>query len=247
MKRKRQIPKRDIEFQKSVARLPNSWINQYELLAPQGKINYAYAGQWRIEIYHTQRWLAYSLDMAYTNKHKNVHDKYSRMAIKGYYLCFGLVLLPACEDKLAQLLREFLEIKKWPWKKPKQADEKKTSLKKVIDYLETTKNNPEILEVLNKYWKNKYVGESRELANKIKHRWSPHYIGIKEKLSERLKIGKDEKGEIKKIIIRGGEAPVKENVLYNHITTLKKANNAFVECAQEIDKIINFNQFYEHG
>ena len=112
MKRKKKIPKRDEQFQKSLLYLSDEWLENYESLTVK-KANYALAGQWRPEIYYNQRYLRYSLIMAYTNNHKNVHNKISRMAIKEYHLTFGFVLLPACWDKLAQLLREFLEIKKW--------------------------------------------------------------------------------------------------------------------------------------
>ncbi len=248
--RKKKIPKRDQAFQRAVARLPHSWLIDHQLLivapskhAPQ----YALAGQWRPEIYHTQRWISYSLVMAYTNKHKNVHSKFGRMMLKGYFLCFGLALLPACGDKLGQLLREFLEIKEWlrvdkqgQIRKTK-AKESKTHLIEVIKYLRITNCNPQIQQALENYWNNKNREKAYKLANRLKHGWAQHYLGIKTKIAEH--ITRDKKGNITAVSF--GTAPVSEKTLYKDISILRKANNLFVKCAEEIDKIIDFEQFYE--
>jgi len=236
---KKKIPIRDIKFQKSILSLEKSWIESYDLLFLEGKINYARAGQWRPEIYEIQRDLFYSLIMAYTNNHKNVHDKISRMFVKSYHLKFGFVLLPACWDKLAQLVREFLEIKKWSHlKKPKKATEDTTSMKTLIRYLNVTKNSSKIKQILKNYWNEENRKKAFEIANKLKHRWSQHYIGIKTKTSERLRVSENS------LSYTFGDKPVDGKVLYEHISILKEANNSFVKCAMEIDKVIDYNQFY---
>jgi len=240
MRRKKKIPKRDEQFQKSLLYLPNDWLENYESLTVIGKINYALAGQWRPEIYYTQRDLLYSLIMAYTNNHKNVHNKISRRAIKEYHLTFGFVLLPACWDKLAQLLREFLAIKKWiQFKDQRNATEDNTNMQTLIDYLNFTKSNPQINSILKKYWDKKEREDSYNLANQIKHKWSQHYVGIKTKTSDRIKISRNS------VSFSFGDKPVDEKVLYKDISLLEKANNSFVKCAIEVDKIINFNQFFK--
>lgn len=180
--------------------------------------------------------------MAYTNNHKNIHDKFSRMAIKAYFLTFGCILLLTCWDKLAQLLREFFEIKEWSHlEKPKKATEKTTYMQILIDYLNLTKSCSPIKSVLEKYWREKERGDVYELANRIKHRWSKHYLGIKTKTSEKIKITGNE------FTYTFGDKPVDEKVLYKDIVILKKANNSFVKCALEIDELINFKQFYKRN
>lgn len=235
---KKKIPKRDKKFQSTLLKLNDDWIENYEnlILINEKYEKYALAGQWRPEIYYTQRHLCLSLIMAYTNNHKNVHDKLSRRAIKAYHLTFGFVLFPACWDKLAQLLREFLEIKKWINKK--EANENNTSFIKVLEYLRKTKIYPNIQQTLNKYWEQQIRCKVYEIANEIKHRWSKHYIGIKTKISN-----KHENFEKSGSYIIG-DKPVDEKVLYKDISLLKKANNLFVKCTKEIDKII-FDQFYD--
>lgn len=215
---KKKIPKRDERFQDSLLFLPDEWIENYEFLVFKNKINYALAAQWRPEIYYTQRHLWFSIIMAYTNNHKNVHDKFSRMAIKAYFLTFGCILLPACWDKLAQLLREFFEIKEWSHlEKPKKATEKNTYMETLISYLNSKSCSP-IRSALEKYWKEKEKKDAYELARQIKHRLS--YFETK---------------------------AVDEKVLYKDIAILKKANNSFVKCALEIDELINFKQFYKRN
>jgi len=238
LKKKLKIPKRDEVFQKSIERLPEDWLKDYQDLLCINKINYAFAGQWRPEIFHTQRALLFSLGMAFTNNHKNVHSKDSRIWLKSLFLMFGFFLFPACLDKLAQLLREFFEID--------ELKEKETNLHEIINKIKGKNKNGNILKILKDLLNNNYVKESRILANAFKHRWSPHYLGIKSKISDYTKIKKDKSGSIIKLEHPIGLAQIpKEKELYNHINILKKANNAFVRCATEIDKIINFNQFYK--
>lgn len=247
MKKKCRIPKRDKNFQKSVEMITENWLDDHQILLNINKVKYAFGGQWRPEVYHTQRALFFALTMAFTNKHKNVHDKYSRIWIKSLFLMFGFFLFPACLDKLAQMLREFFEIKEWKAKnKSIKAEEKNTNIFKIINYLEKINKNEDILSILKKIINDKYVIKAKTLANAFKHKWSSHYLGIKTKISDYTKIEKDKNGKITKMI-----APIfpckKGDIknLYKHIGILRKANNIFVKCAAEIDKIINFDQFYK--
>lgn len=229
---KNKISVRDQMFQKSILCLPHSWLEEHQLLvmhAPQ----YALSGQWRPEIYDTQRRIFYSLVMAYTNDHKNVHNKPSRIMVKEYHLTSGLILLPACGDKLAQLLREFFQIS--------ELDEKSTLLGHLVGHLRGMDVASEIKSVVTKYLDAEDRKAAYEMANKIKHRWSQHYSGVKTKVSEH--IVKDKKGNI--VGASFGTAPVSEGILYRDISILKSANNLFVECAEGIDKIINFGQFHQ--
>ncbi len=238
MKKKHKIPKRDKNFQKSVEMITENWLDDHQILLNINKVKYAFAGQWRPEVYHTQRALFFALTMAFTNKHKNVHDKYSRIWIKSLFLMFGFFLFPACLDKLAQMLRELFEIK--------ELKEKDTDIYKIVNYLKKINKNENILYILNKLINDKYVKQAKNLANSFKHKWSPHYLGIRTKISEYTKIGRDKNGKIIKMIapiFPSKKGSIKD--LYKDIRVLKKANNFFVKCAIEIDKVINFDQFYK--
>jgi len=254
---KKKIPKRDIKFQKSIMSIDDTWtkINEIDLysddMIPQKEKERKYkVNFWKCQTYYVQRWLCYSLTMAYTNQHKNVHDKFSRLAMKSYHLYFGFALLPACWDKLAQFLRCFFEIT-WTKKRDVQGkeveedQEKDTCFQKIVNYLKNQPKNGQdssqrekTIETIDKYWGDQNRKDAYDLANRIKHRVPPEYFGIP------LKTPGELREEIEQGIFNLGRNPVDERNLYNDISLLKTANNSFVKCAMEIDKVIDYNQFY---
>ncbi|HOV22352.1 MAG TPA: hypothetical protein PLW95_06720 [bacterium] len=245
---KKKIPKRDDKFQRYIKQIDDTWGEEvYEFtILKKYKVDF-----WKYQIYHTQRWLSYSIAMAYTNQHKNVHNKISRMAIKSYHLSSGLVLLPACWDKLAQLLRCFLGIKfskeNLQGRSAEEKERKLTNFQKIMDYLKkgNTCIENKIYRTLLPYWnENKEESKRRkriyDLANEVKHKIHPEYLGIPVK--DYIEIKEEELNQGR---FSFGSKAIKEDVLYEHIKLLKKANNSFVKCVVKIDQIIDFEQFYK--
>ncbi|HRR96415.1 MAG TPA: hypothetical protein P5150_06765 [Candidatus Ratteibacteria bacterium] len=104
-----------------------------------------------------------------------------------------------------------------------------------------------IIRTLLPYWnENKEEGKRRkriyDLANEVKHKIHPEYLGIpvKDYIKIEIKIEELNQGRFS-----FGSKAIKEDVLYDHIKLLKKANNSFVKCAVKIDTIIDFEQFYK--
>ncbi len=237
--------KRDQEFQASILKLSDSWLETHISLALKGNINYAEAGKWRPEIYYTQRDLYYALSMAYTNKHTNVHDKMSRLWLKEFHLNYATILLQACGDKLAHLLREFLDIQEFIGKnhKKRKATRKSTTLSKLIQHLSCKRTTTEIWKrifvVIWAFWNNEEVKNTRGIANSLKHRSARFYAGIKP--SDKIKLKKDKNGGRRSVRIDLRIELPKD--IYKDIKIVRDASNQFVLCAKHIDKIINFNQF----
>ncbi|MBE0428181.1 MAG: hypothetical protein IBX72_16295, partial [Nitrospirae bacterium] len=186
------ITKRDREFDRRIKRLPTDWLDYNALLILKNR-GHGFAEFWKFVIYRQQRDIARSLFLAHSNQHSFVSHTIKRNAgqivfssqiiVKAYYLRYCVLLIQACGDKFAQLVRHALNIKKWRIKKKKgieemRASENNTTFPALIKHLEFNEGKPKpLFTAINSYLENESVKIIRQLANEIKHKWVTSYQG----------------------------------------------------------------------
>ncbi len=186
------ITKRDKEFEKKIKRLPDDWLDYNPLLILENR-GHGLAESWKFIIYRQQRDIARSLFFAYSNQHPFVGHKIKRnsgeivfssqIIFKAYYLRYCVLLLQACGDKVAQLVRHAFDIRKWKIKGRKgikeiKASEDNTTLNTLIKHLRLNEAEPKpLFNAINSYIENDSVKLIRQLANEIKHKWVTSYQG----------------------------------------------------------------------
>jgi len=185
------ITKRDLKFDKKIKRLPDDWFN-YNPLSILESREHGTAEAWKFIIYRVQRDVAKSLFLAHSNQHPFVGHKVKRNSgqivfssqinPKAYYLRYCVLLIQACGDKVAQLVRHALDIKEWRIEKDNggiEASEDNTTLTTLKKHLRLNEPAPKPLyNAINSYLKNDSVEIIIfRLANEIKHKWVTSYQG----------------------------------------------------------------------
>lgn len=254
----KKITKRDKEFGKKIKRLSYDWFDYNPLLILENR-GHGFAEFWKFIIYRQQRDAAQSLFFAHSNQHSFLGHKIKRKSgeiivssqviMKAYYLRYCVLLIQACGDKIAQLVRHALDIKKWRIKgnkgiKERKSSESNTTLITLMKHLAFNEvaDRP-IFNVINSYLENDSVTAIRKLANATKHSWVTSYQGeglwpIKNPVEPKKDIsGKLEKEVISIGMTRGINIDL-------HIKHALIANNLFVEMASNISTLLE-RQLYK--
>lgn len=242
----KKITKRDKEFGKKIKKLPNDWFDYNPFLFLENR-GHGFAEFWKFIIYRQQRDVAQSLFFAHSNQHSFLGHKIKRKSgkivvssqviMKAYYLRYCVLLIQACGDKIAQLVRHALDIKKWS--KERKSSESNTTLITLMKHLEFNEAEPKpFFNVINSYLENGSVKEIRKLANAIKHSWVTSYEGeglspIKNPVIQE----KDRSGKLAKEVISIGMTRGINIDL--HIKHALIANNLFVEMASKISALLD--------
>lgn len=257
----KKITKRDLLFDKKIKILSQEWFDFDPFLIIKDR-GYGKAELWKFIIYHVQRDAARSLFYAYSNQHPLVGHEIKRDAenkiifssqvlTKAYYLRYGIILLQACGDKLAQLIRCSLHIDKWPREdnngtKEIEASEDTTTLIRLRNHLKLNgEDHKPLLKTIDSYLKNKSVKFIvLGLANEIKHRWVTSYQGeglfpVKPKIKQE-KNGSDR--VIKEVIPMCGMTSGVDINIHTNLALI--TNNLFVDTAEKVKAILNFDKFY---
>lgn len=248
----KKITKRDKEFWKKIKRLSDDWFDYNHLLIIENR-GHGFAEFWKFIVYRQERDAAQSLFFAHSNQHLFLGHKIKRKSgeivvssqviMKAYYLRYCVLLIQACGDKIAQLVRHALNIKKWRIKGSKRIKERKSSesnttlitLMKHLEFNEVA-DRP-FFNVINSYLENGSVKEIRKLANAVKHSWVTSYQGegwspIKNPVIQE----KDRLGNlVKEVILIGMTRGINIDL---HIKHALIANNLFVEMAGEISALL---------
>ena len=255
------ITKRDQKFDNKIKRLLDDWF-RYDPLLILKDASYGTAEHWKFIIYQVQRDAAQSLFFSYSNQHPGIGHKivkrddkvvYSAQVIaKAYYLRYCIILLQACGDKLTHLLTHALDIKKWRIEQRGriqkfEVTEDNITLVNLKNHLKINENDPKsFFTVINRYLKNKSVKRIVfGLANQIKHKWTKSYQG--EGLYPKKLQGKNIKNHSGRVIFKSfpimamthGE-DINIDIEHALIT-----NNLFVDLANEVNGLLDFNKFYK--
>lgn len=246
------ITKRDKEFKKKIKRLPDDWLDYNPLLILKNR-GHGLAEFWKFIIYHQQSDVVMSLFLAHSNQHPFVGHKIirksggivvsSQVIMKAYYLRYCVLLIQACGDKVAQLVRHALDIREWRIKKEnvekKESSEENTTLSILMHHLKFNEGEPKpLFNAINSYLENYSVKIIvRQLANDIKHKWVTSYQGeglspIKNPIVQE----KDSSGRLKKEVISIG---ITRGVnIDSHIKHALITNNLFVEMASNVSALL---------
>lgn len=249
----KKITKRDQQFGKKIKGLPENWCDYNPFLILENRAH-GLAEFWKFIICHQQRDAARSLYFANSNQHTLVEHKIKRTSgkivfssqvlMKAYYLRYCILLLQACGDKLAQLVRTTLDIKKWRIQKGKgieeiKASEDNTTLTMLMKHLRLNEDNPKpFYSIINSYLKNDSVKVIVfQLSNEIKHKWVTAYQGEGlSPLKNPIFQEKDNSGRlIKEVISIGMSRGINIDL---HIKHALIANNLFVEMAKDISTLL---------
>ncbi|OGW15313.1 MAG: hypothetical protein A3G93_00995 [Nitrospinae bacterium RIFCSPLOWO2_12_FULL_45_22] len=261
---KEKAKKRDLNFSKTLKMIDRSWVSPNSLLVIKDE-NYGMAESWKYLIYHTQFDAAKSLIIANSNQHPVGHKVYrdedtkeitysSQIVEKAYFLRYACILLQACGDKLANLIRLALDIQNWKNEKKKdeegnlieeKAREDNTYLNVLRAHLKITNNTSNLYKWIKEYSKDKSVERINEIANAIKHRWPKYYQGEGLSPSKKpIKDIRDPSGKITGKDFSIGSSFVGIDIAED-IKQAKRANNLFVQLANRIVAELNFEGFYQ--
>jgi len=248
------ITKRDWEFDKKIKKLPNDWLDYHQLMLLENK-ELGMAEQWKFIVHHVQRDAAKSLFYANSNQHpfghkmikKNNRIVFSSQIIqKAFYLRYCILLLQACGDKLAQMIRWAMNISTWKLKQNKRikkikATDDTTSLTMLARYLKLHKRKDKaILKEIDAYLKNDSVGRIVfQLANEIKHKWTTSYQG--EGLypfKKPMRQEQDKSGKMFDVLTISMENGIN---IDRHIKDALVTNNLFVDLAIKLDALLKKN------
>jgi hypothetical protein len=256
----KKITKRDQQFDKKLKVLPKEWFDYDPFLTMVDK-HYGLAEIWKFRIYHIQQDAVRSLIYANSNQHPSIghevvrdSDKIvfsSQILRKAYFLRYAVLLLQACGDKLAQLLRCAMKIETWRVRgkndiKEYKAKENNTSLNIIHRHLKLNEAVPHpIFSAIDSYLCDENVIAIISLANKIKHKWHLPYQGEGlHPVNPPSKLLKDKTGKIIGETI--GICAMTTGISINDdIKHALLANNAFVDMANGINEILDFDKFYE--
>ena len=163
--------------------------------------------------------------------------------MKAYYLRYCILLLQACGDKVAQMVRIALDIRKWRIQKGKdidevQASEDNTTLTLLMKHMRLNECEPkQFYSSLKSYLQDDSVKIIVfQLANEIKHKWFTAYQGegltpIKNPISHE----KDASGKLVKKISIGMSRGIN---IEAHIKHSLLVNNLFVQMAIRISELL---------
>ena len=257
----KKIIKRDKLFSEKIKRLSQDWFNfdPFLILHDRG---YGTAEIWKFIIYQVQGDAARSLFFAHSNQHPFIGHEVKRdsenkivfssqILLKAYYLRYCIILLQACGDKIAQLVRCSLNVDQWRFEDKKQikevkASENNTTLALLRRHLKLNEDEPKpLFQAIDSYLNNDGVKIIvLDLANEIKHRWVTSYQGeglfpVKPKIKQE----KNGSGRVIKEVIPmcGMTSGVDIDI---HIKHALITNNLFVDTAEKVKEILNFDKYY---
>jgi hypothetical protein len=258
---KRTIPKREEKLLGSLKLLNDDWLFYDPFLALVNE-SYGRAEQWRPYIYYAQLDARIALWQAYSNKHRGIGHKVVRkdghiilraqMVWKVYHFRYATVLLQACGDKLANLVREALNITEWSYenedgqKQLKEANEFTTTLGTLRTHLRLEEPQLRALFIIvKKYLTNNSVNRIIDLANRFKHRLTPRYeeLGLMPSRDD-IQTERDEFGRTTKISV-GLPSSKTGRDLEKDIGHGVETNNLFVQLATDIYEYLDFDEYYD--
>jgi len=185
----KKMTKRDQQFGMKIKALPDNWCDYNDLLILENRAH-GLAEFWKFIICHQQRDAARSLYFANSNQHTLVGHRIKRNSgkivfssqvfMKAYYLRYCILLLQACGDKLAQLVRVALDIAQWQKAtRTEPAAEENTKITILKNHLKFSEPEPKpLFNAINSYLENDSVKIIIfQLANDIKHKWVTAYQG----------------------------------------------------------------------
>jgi hypothetical protein len=263
--------KREERYSKRVKELGEEWFH-YDNYLVLKDANYGRAEFWKYQLYVLQRDAAFALVYSYSNRHpyfghrifrKNGQLVFSSQVIaKAFYLRCSMLFIQACGDKLAQMIRCALGITKWKIRNKNSstgirlldAEEGNTTIKRLQSHLRLHLEEQgdqtgrellkEIYELINGYLNDDIVKELLECANALKHRWQIFYQGEGlQPIEPRIKKGKSKNGKEWQSLPIGGHTFGKN--IEEHIRFCLTVNNLFVEMANKVHHLLNFEKFYE--
>ena len=174
MKEKYKIPKREIDFQNSIKKIPESWYQGTFLMIPhKNEPNVLDYFDMRANIYSASRKIFLALLLAFSNKPffvKNHNNKVNRIYQKSFFLEDGAMRLATFSDLIIWQYRLGFELHDSKSKEPIGVDLnfKKEELKKlpsiVSSKVELVHKDQDFLEITR-------------YGNMIKHGWTPNILG----------------------------------------------------------------------